>query len=99
MKFERDKPDTIETIPAYASVNAARGAGELSADRSSQRGLAGSICSQDSPLLAFSDLPTGLLRMSLSQILTVIRSRSIKIRSEDSAIDLQPLAMRTVIIQ
>jgi hypothetical protein len=37
--------------------------------------------------------------MSLSQILTVIRSRSIKIRSEDSAIDLQPLAMRTVIIQ
>jgi hypothetical protein len=47
MKLERDKPDTIETIPAYVSVNAARGAGELSADRSSQRGLA--------------DLPTGLL--------------------------------------
>jgi hypothetical protein len=61
MKFERDKPDTIKTIPAYVSVNAARGTGELSADRSSQRGLAGSICSQDSPLLAFSDLPTGLL--------------------------------------
>jgi hypothetical protein len=61
MKLERDKLDTIESIPAYVSVNAARSAGELSTDRSSQRGLSGSICSQDSPLLAFSYLPTGLL--------------------------------------
>jgi len=61
MKLERDKLDTSVTIPTDVSVNATRSAGELSADRSSQRGLAGSICSQDSPLLAFSDLPTGLL--------------------------------------
>ena len=38
-------------------------------------------------------------RMCRSPIRTVIRSRSIKIRSEDTANDLPPPAMRTVIIQ